>query len=58
MGGPDASALRTARALVRHHPLVDGHNDLPWTIRTRFGSDLARLDLAAPVPGTPERPLA
>ena len=45
MGIPDASALRTARTLLRHHPLVDGHNDLPWSIRTRFGPDLGRLDL-------------
>jgi membrane dipeptidase len=47
-----AAALPTARALLRRHPLVDGHNDLPWSIRTRFGPDLGRLDLAAPVAGT------
>jgi membrane dipeptidase len=44
--------LATARALLRRHPLVDGHNDLPWALRTRFGGDLDRLDLAGPVPGT------
>ena len=44
--------LATARALLSRHPLVDGHNDLPWNIRTRFGSDLGRLALAAPVTGT------
>jgi membrane dipeptidase len=44
--------LATARALLSRHPLVDGHNDLPWTVRTRFGRDLGRLDLAAPVAGT------
>jgi membrane dipeptidase len=43
--------LATARDLLRHAPLVDGHNDLPWAIRTRFG-DLDRVDLAAPVAGT------
>ena len=52
MGIPDASALRTARTLLRHHPLVDGHNDLPWALRKRFGADLDRVDLAAPVAGT------
>jgi membrane dipeptidase len=44
--------LAAARALLSRHPLVDGHNDLPWSIRTRFGPDLSRLDLAAPVAGT------
>jgi membrane dipeptidase len=44
--------LATARELLSRHPLVDGHNDLPWSIRTRFGHDLSRLNLAAPVAGT------
>src|SRR3954465_5573753 len=44
--------LTAARALLSRSPLVDGHNDLPWSIRTRFGPDLSRLDLAAPVAGT------
>src|SRR5918998_712312 len=44
--------LATARALLRRHPLVDGHNDLPWALRTRFGADLDRVDLAGPVAGT------
>ncbi|MGR6964449.1 dipeptidase [Geodermatophilus sp. URMC 61] len=44
--------LATARDLLRHHPLVDGHNDLAWEIRGRFDSDLGRVDLAAPVTGT------
>ena len=26
-------------------PLVDGHNDLPWTLRETFASDLSRVDL-------------
>jgi membrane dipeptidase len=47
-----ADLLATALELMRAHPLVDGHNDLPWSIRTRFGHDLDRLDLAAPVAGT------
>jgi membrane dipeptidase len=38
--------------MLRRHPLVDGHNDLAWEIRTRFDLDLGRVDLAAPVAGT------
>jgi membrane dipeptidase len=52
MGSAAAAALGTARDLLRRHPLVDGHNDLAWKIREVFGSDLRRLDLAAPVVGT------
>jgi membrane dipeptidase len=44
-------ALGTARDLLRRSPLVDGHNDLPWTLRKRFGGDLDAVDLAAPVVG-------
>jgi membrane dipeptidase len=47
-----SAALSTARDLLRRHPLVDGHNDLAWEIREKFGSDLRRVDLAAPVAGT------
>jgi membrane dipeptidase len=42
--------LATARDLLRHAPLVDGHNDLPWAIRNLCSYDLVRADLAAPVP--------
>ena len=47
-----ADLLATALELMRAHPLVDGHNDLAWRIRTDFGADLRRVDLAVPVPGT------
>jgi membrane dipeptidase len=30
--------------------VFDGHNDLPWALRTQFGSDLDRADLTAGVP--------
>lgn len=34
MKSTDAAAhLDHARALLRQHPVFDGHNDLPWTIR-------------------------
>ena len=42
--------LAAARALLGRHPLADGHNDLPWTIRVTDGLDLDRTDLAGPVP--------
>jgi membrane dipeptidase len=28
------------------HPVVDGHNDLPWALREQVGYDLDRLDIA------------
>ena len=36
--------------LLDRHPLVDGHNDLPWAIRELAGYDLDTADLAAGVP--------
>jgi membrane dipeptidase len=52
-----AAALSPARAadtievrvqhVLERTPLIDGHNDLPWEIRERFGGDLSRIDLAA-----------
>jgi membrane dipeptidase len=54
MGGPlaaqDELAAR-ARALHRIYPLVDGHNDLPWALRTRDPlPGLEALDLSTPQP--------
>lgn len=40
----DAVLVR-ARALLDRVGLVDGHNDLPWTLRETFESDLSRVDL-------------
>ncbi|MBY8876903.1 dipeptidase [Actinacidiphila acidipaludis] len=36
-----------ARDLLAAHPVVDGHNDLPWALRVQVGYDLDRLDIAA-----------
>jgi membrane dipeptidase len=46
-------ALERARKLLRSTPLIDGHNDLPWTIREYQAAprDVARYDLRAQVPG-------
>jgi membrane dipeptidase len=43
--GADYDA-RLARVLAAT-PLIDGHNDLPWEIRTRFRNGLAGVDLKA-----------
>jgi membrane dipeptidase len=31
--------------VLKQTPLIDGHNDLPWEIRERFQSQLAKVDL-------------
>jgi membrane dipeptidase len=41
----EATDRRLERVLTQT-PLIDGHNDLPWEIRQRFGGDLAKVDLA------------
>ncbi len=38
--------LDRARALLAEHPVVDGHNDLPWALREQVGYDLDRRDIA------------
>lgn len=42
---PTAAELARLDRIVRIAPIIDGHNDLPWEIRSNFGSDLARVDL-------------
>jgi membrane dipeptidase len=46
-------ALERARKLLRSTPLIDGHNDLPWTIReaAKMPRDVAAYDLRARTPG-------
>jgi membrane dipeptidase len=39
-----------ARKLHQHALVVDGHNDLPWEIRTRGSSSFTKLDIAKPQP--------
>ncbi|MFE9555727.1 dipeptidase [Streptomyces sp. NPDC006692] len=43
--------LDEARALLARHPVVDGHNDLPWALRQKAGYDLDRCDLATDLTG-------
>lgn len=42
----DASREPDVRTLLRSHPIIDGHNDLPWAARTQVGYDFDRLDIA------------
>src|SRR5262245_55319682 len=42
----DPDTLERARALLAGHPVVDGHNDLPWALRQQAAYDLDRLDIA------------
>ncbi|MEU2392942.1 dipeptidase [Streptomyces sp. NPDC007369] len=46
MSAAAADRLAQARALLAEHPVVDGHNDLPWALRQQVRYDLERRDLA------------
>jgi membrane dipeptidase len=47
---PDVTAVTAARDLLSRHPIWDGHNDLPWTLRVADEVDVDATDLAGPVP--------
>ncbi|MET3986583.1 dipeptidase [Streptomyces sp. PvR034] len=42
-----AQRLDEALELLAEHPVVDGHNDLPWALRHQVRYDLDRRDIAA-----------
>src|SRR6478672_10569428 len=42
----DDDPLERARGVLRRAPLIDGHNDVLWELRTKAAYDLDRLDLA------------
>jgi membrane dipeptidase len=44
--------LTRAVELLAAHPVVDGHNDLPWALRERVRYDLDALDVAGDCRGT------
>jgi membrane dipeptidase len=46
----DAELLKRARALHRQTPLIDGHNDYPWTLREKAQRNLEKLDISKPQP--------
>ncbi|MFI7358679.1 dipeptidase [Streptomyces avidinii] len=41
-----AQRLDEARELLAEHPVVDGHNDLPWALRQQVRYDLTQRDIA------------
>jgi membrane dipeptidase len=47
-----ALSLALVRAMLSRFPLIDGHNDLPWEIRERYGKDPRAADLRRRVPDT------
>lgn len=49
-GQEHSPALERARQLMRQVPLIDGHNDLPWALRTEYGMDWDSLDISQPQP--------
>jgi len=44
---PTRAELSRVDRILRRTPLIDGHNDVPWTIRSDHGNDLAAVDLSA-----------
>ena len=58
MPAPSAALLGRARELLAEHPLIDGHNDLPWAIRQHPDgpSDLDAYDLTVRTPGHTDLP--
>src|SRR3954469_8531078 len=51
-GGPQADShlIDHARQLLKHSPLIDGHNDYPWALRENARQDLDKLDIRQPQP--------
>ena len=50
--------VERARTLLSRHPLIDGHNDLPWAIRqdSEAAGDPERYDLTRPTRGHTDLP--
>ena len=42
---PTRAELARVDRILRGTPLIDGHNDLPWSIKSDHGNDLANVDL-------------
>ena len=43
-------ALQKARKILAEYPMIDGHNDLPWTLRSRAHSDVTHWNLSKTAP--------
>ena len=52
---PPSDDARRVERVLEQTPLIDGHNDLPWEIRERFGGDLSKVDLAGDTAALPAR---
>ncbi len=52
-GMADDDLLRRAKAVLARHPVIDGHNDLPWAIREHATAprDVVAYDLRRPTEG-------
>lgn len=48
---PPAGSLRRVTTLLRENPLIDGHNDLPWTLRALAGYDFDQVDIGGDTSG-------
>jgi membrane dipeptidase len=46
-----SATLDRVTRLLREHPLIDGHNDLPWVARSLVGYDFDRLDIRGDTTG-------
>ena len=42
---PASSPLDRARAVLKDAPVIDGHNDLPWTIRVKNAGKTSQVDM-------------
>jgi len=42
---PTRAELQRVDRILRQTPLIDGHNDLPWAIRSDHNNDLSAVDL-------------
>ena len=42
----DDEALRHAKQILQEAPIFDGHNDLPWVIREKFGGAVEGYDIS------------
>ena len=48
---PDPALLEQARDILSKSPLIDGHNDVPWTFRDKVSNRLSAIDLEADTKG-------
>lgn len=53
--GAEPDYLARVERVLAQTPLIDGHNDLPWEIRDRFGSDLGAINLNSDTSKLPTR---